>query len=920
MEIKKRLRVQGSNEVNAVLLSDEGEEYPVFLESLHNTIIFPTLLESGYSIVSMPYGFSKNGVTLDDLPVEDMTVTGQALEYMYNTIGTKLSYDEISSHIDAKEAAGLPTPETNYTINTREEFIEYLEAVDKASDPNDFYPINYFVSPNARFSIDEYIDTRNAKYVLIMSNRRTMSIQKFHKLFDWLCSMGLISAAAKPLDVLEAYFSWGFDGVNLAIMAKRREQRREELSPFISGGSAYHKNTIGFTDNAGDIIVAPSQRAVDWKPSVRGEEFDRLIASIPMGEVAVMQYHTAALQEVVVCNCSNNMTVTYSTSLLKFSRWSQPTIRVESITGKNLTLSLELALPSKKDELIEDCLLYALARDLYNKRKCPYKVSSYDALLASGFTPKSAVEYVVRNLGTYAKDQQVADMTDENSDSLPEIGYATLVDYFNGNPISERAKSFLDDIVDGLICTDNVAIGKKSDEQYSRDDTYHFFYAVHNVFDISIEEIWEKIKALTPNDNFITFEHNGLVAKMPIALLEGAIKGYHNDLNTYLVERGQQATFFTYITKVAREVGTEAATRHVAVEFYMVNCLRPDVKRILSQLTSIYKERVETTIANPVYREKFLESSNNWCFKVFFEIAFKGTYTFPKQLGGGTTSVDGNMKQSCVNAVESKIDSLNTLCNYMCNMSGRIRMDGYCTNAYITPTRVIPRQGVTLKEYPFYTLWYNWRSQSPSVWEQLVNAGVLPADFVAWENRYDSEQYYHRELSELTTGDSLLAYYNRAVAEVADADPSVEFVAVTHPIEYLYPGLYSEDKEEKLLDTPRQGQPIIRLGLVRELTYDNSNYLRYPSEPAVVKDQYMHEFCGFSTEALLNVPDVINKLPSGASKLIVAGDYITPMDTFEPYNFRRIAELISLGYPIVHIYDRIYVFAASDGKLWEVQV
>ena len=65
MEIKKRLRVNGNPEINAVLLNDEGEEYPVFLESLHNTIIFPELMKSGYSLISLPYGFVKNGVAFD---------------------------------------------------------------------------------------------------------------------------------------------------------------------------------------------------------------------------------------------------------------------------------------------------------------------------------------------------------------------------------------------------------------------------------------------------------------------------------------------------------------------------------------------------------------------------------------------------------------------------------------------------------------------------------------------------------------------------------------------------------------------------------------------------------------------------------------------------------------------------------------
>ena len=70
MEIKKRLRVQGSNEVNAVLLSDEGEEYPVFLESLHNTIKeFDLLRRKGRRgtlyLTDVKDGFFSNGPFLD---------------------------------------------------------------------------------------------------------------------------------------------------------------------------------------------------------------------------------------------------------------------------------------------------------------------------------------------------------------------------------------------------------------------------------------------------------------------------------------------------------------------------------------------------------------------------------------------------------------------------------------------------------------------------------------------------------------------------------------------------------------------------------------------------------------------------------------------------------------------------------------
>ena len=82
MKIVKRLRINGAADVNAVLLNDEGEEYPVFLDSLHNTIIFPTLLSSGYVLAALPYGFVKDGVSLDSLPEESYTVDNIQLEMM----------------------------------------------------------------------------------------------------------------------------------------------------------------------------------------------------------------------------------------------------------------------------------------------------------------------------------------------------------------------------------------------------------------------------------------------------------------------------------------------------------------------------------------------------------------------------------------------------------------------------------------------------------------------------------------------------------------------------------------------------------------------------------------------------------------------------------------------------------------------
>lgn len=209
MLLKKRLIVDGGAEPTAVLINDEGEEYPVFLESLHNTVILPELMKSGYTLTSLPYGFVKDGVSFDKLPVETYTPTDVETELMYNSIGVKMNYDDIKAYISVSDAVGLPTPPTEYTIHTREELISYLSATAVATLDDDFLPLNYFVAPDARFDIKEYLHSDNHKWVELITKRREMTLVKFHKLVAWLREKGLIGANYTAIDVLDAYFSWG---------------------------------------------------------------------------------------------------------------------------------------------------------------------------------------------------------------------------------------------------------------------------------------------------------------------------------------------------------------------------------------------------------------------------------------------------------------------------------------------------------------------------------------------------------------------------------------------------------------------------------------------------------------------------------------------------------------------------------------
>ena len=124
MDITKRLIVNNAGVVNAVMINDEGEEYPVHLQALHNSTYLPLLLQSGYTLTSLPYGFVKGSLKFDDIPVENVTMSPAEEENLVMRIGAKIPIEEIKKILTVPDIAVMEMPATDYTINTREELLE----------------------------------------------------------------------------------------------------------------------------------------------------------------------------------------------------------------------------------------------------------------------------------------------------------------------------------------------------------------------------------------------------------------------------------------------------------------------------------------------------------------------------------------------------------------------------------------------------------------------------------------------------------------------------------------------------------------------------------------------------------------------------------------------------------------------------
>lgn len=923
MQIVKRLIMSGSKDVNAVLISDEGEEYPIFLESLHNTIIFPTLLASGYKLAALPYDFVKDGVSVSDLPTEKYSCDDTTLEMMYNSIGVKLPYEEIKSHIDVSVVKGLPIPPTAYTIFTREDMIKYLEATELTNDDEDFKPLNYFVAPEARFSIKEYKDTANLKYIQLISNRREMSLQKFNKLLNWLKQFGL-NPTPTPLDVLDAYFAWGLDGLDFTIVNRRRESRAMKLRANTKVPAPATRRTVGFVDGLGNLLTPVNERDVVWKLPSSDPDYVRILTEgLQPNDTKVVEFRSSAKQDVTVLE-GINFNIQYSSDLLIMQRQTYPPIMVKSPVEVGEYIDIQLALPTNKERLYEHCTMVALSRMLYSMRKPTISVCSYDALKVVGCNPKAVLNYITTKFGM---DKEVTGIT--TGEEAPVIFDFHIEKYLEGEQLEEDKMDFLNDVVSGMFNIDNIAAGKKIENSVSTDSVYSELYALHHVMGISLEDIYKKFAAIKPSDKAIIFSNGELEHKIDVSQMRYSVNGYKLDVQAYDLQASRDCSFFTYVTAIAREVGADDCKRHVGIEFFMVNKTRNAVRDIIMKLEHLYEEKVHSMIADVTEQTNAMRYVHVFALSRYFEIVMKGTITYPKHLGSVVETAPADMRDTCSKYVERKIENITAYCSFTVNASSAqsLSFSAYCVNAFITPEYVIPRGNTPIHEVPFYALWTDWASINPGIYAQLVANGVLPSGFRSWEARYSTEQFVQRDLLDMDSNDSLLTYYNKAVDYVNNFPNDEVFVAAPHPCEYMFPGLYSNDDDEienlqNKLPTPRDGAPVVRIGLTRKITVEDYRDKIFPVSEIKQEDVYIRQYRGFDAEAFVRVPNVLDKLPTNNCNLTVIpkSGSVYVQETGEVMDFTRVLSLDTSKYEIVHICDRTYLFKTVDGKLWEVRI
>ena len=951
MEILKLLKVEGATEPNAAMLNDEGEEYPIFLQSLHNTILFDEILKSGYKLAGLPYDFVKDGRSIMELPVEDYTPSPEEAQLMYDSIGKAHEMSYLLSKVDTSLVRGLATPATNYTIHTREEFLKYLDNVNSISMSEDFMPINYFVAPEARFTVSEYFSLEYVRYIRIMEKRRTMSYAKFQKLFNWLIQFNM-SPNATFLDVVDAYFAWGFDGLNAVLISKNRQQRAVEIS---LESQPVERRITGLIDGNGNIYPPMHERSTVWHPDVASEEMlQQIYRPLAENEVTTVKLKSASSYNIILVN-GVDIKAEIKTYTLKLNGNTQPTIKVMSIANNMKSIPAELALPQNKQRMLEHCQAEAIAMQNYEQRKDRTKVSSFQVLTWSGATPSEAIRYILRDLDMLATSSDKRFSTTGVQRVMPDdITYylngnrRNLVTDENGNEMSDPIDSVIYDVINGSSNTDMVEKGLATDSMVDASSLRDILITIHDTLGISYESIYNTLSGVTKDMKEVVLSNGTLNYKLNVSPINAAVRGYDIDMRAYDDKRANGCTLFYYVTLVALECAeaegdTPKSDRAVGIEALTVDLSSSkDANMVINNLVDVMYNAIDYTQLPVSTKEQLEDSARRWAINSWFEIYARGTYTLPKLLGGVTTQASEFMRDTVLKCTQTRIDSTVGFCNTSIRAyQDEVRFSSYCVNAHVSVDRVIPRtENQTIHAIPFFAAWRNYRQKNPTLWGKLVEAGIIKEDFVAWECRYAQEQLWKDGINSMYAPSSLLVYCEDADEFLAEYPKDQEFKCVPHFSDIAYPGLYKdilspgyesndeegvEDVEEAvMLDTPRTGIPVVRVGLQQTLTAASFAHYLKPVIQQEVKDIYLQKFSGFNAETLLKCPDVMSKLPNESGKtpiLVMANtDKVVLGDTKEVIDFTRITTLDPNKYPITHVFDRTWLIASMGGILWEARI
>lgn len=445
MKIVKK--VVSNGEIVGYVIDDEGLVLAQCNDALYTEIYMKPLLEAGYKYYGRDARNIKdaNGVEIStyesvDLSEIDELEWAASLDHVASSLMTDV---QASQYYTFDEESKVEfRRESSYEINTREELISYLKGVKHTfySVPYvmDNRPLNYFVNPDALFTVEELSNDIMCKemFEVIIKRHHFRNYDAYKKLVAWLMEQGVLNnSEPTEAEFLNAYYAWGPEGIKDTCIEMNTKLNADGYFMF-NGDPLSNRSPL---DNA----MANRERritAVDanygmhflkWHQSFENitdtVEFGRSRIAVESNEtlfqIKRMQnegYHYSIINEglfsdvsdrlVMTLRSSNDYTYVYKVSYDKMKIGLAKTITNSAVYSSTENFTIATVVPSVNipvtyinnpvDYYMWNCALVKTAQITSDRTFKPPYDSTSDFLLEDGVNPIAAVEYVAHAVNT----------------------------------------------------------------------------------------------------------------------------------------------------------------------------------------------------------------------------------------------------------------------------------------------------------------------------------------------------------------------------------------------------------------------------------------------------------------------------------------------------------------------------------------
>ncbi len=649
MDIVK-LYTNPNGTLKAAHIEDGGESYPVLIEALGNTVIFPELIKGGWQLTALPMKLMKNGMPLESLPKAEWTpaLEAQYGQDMYDMLGTPLTQEELRKYLYKGSTVTAFETMPSYKYNTRKEFLDYLDSIRTGVPDEDYLPLNCLVAPNARFTIEEVCAPENRSLVAAITSRRNFSYVRYTRLVAFLKKHGL-PEKFDGRDFLQVYHKWGVDGVQFAMVGAPVL----ETVHIVEGG--YSKEE-GYTEVAllpateqvyvlllktanGYSVVTPfgvkqnelynANQIKPYNAFTDAEERRQHIfeldslesaraSNLKVGEAMALRRHIRRPTYRLELTVANNMSVDVvkvTFGRIKFGE-AFATNGFAFSTSANTPMSISHI--GDPEAAKESAFTMAIAKEIVQRRKKKSNRTLVSALAENGFSTLSSLSYALtaNNMGVPGSPSK----PDEEGISIPAMGPQTLIEYVRAQANPEEAQEILEnlplldtyemewadarqsaiDTLDGFM---NGTSGDPdllqaiaAEDRETPDVYYEVFRAITTCTSLTVRDIYEQVKQWVPGKPVVINTGEFYVTANG-SLMRGVETAYNRLKSVLRLNQAKKALFYVWVDGAIKALGDPDGDKHSGFFATVLDMRKQKCQEVREVFANYYVDRVLEVLA-----------------------------------------------------------------------------------------------------------------------------------------------------------------------------------------------------------------------------------------------------------------------------------------------------------------------------------